>query len=89
MGDYDGDTEDDNHTEDNPDVDDGFVQVEDDNLVRMNPNNGTGLHIETVISMDRDQTAEPMDINLTEQQLSDPISEPGSLQSKDPKSKSN
>ena len=84
MGDYDGDTEDDNNPEDNPDVDDGFVQVEDDDLVRMDPNNGTGLHIDNVISMDKDQTAEPMDINLTGQQLSEPISEPGSLQSKDP-----
>ena len=49
KGDYDGDTEDDNNPEDNPDVDDGLVQVEDDDLVRMDPNNGTGLHIDKVI----------------------------------------
>ena len=84
MDHYDEDTEDDNRAEDDPDVDDGLVQMEEDNLVRMDPNNGTGLHIQTVISMGRDQTTEPMDINLTEQQLSEPVSEPGSLQSKDP-----
>ena len=34
--------------------------------------------------MGKDQTAEPMDINLTGQQLSEPISELGPLQPEDP-----
>ena len=37
KGDDDEETEDDNNPEDNPDIDDDLVQVEDDGLVRMDP----------------------------------------------------
>ena len=76
KGDDDEETEDDNNTEDNPDIDDG--------LVRMDPDNGTGLHIDKVISMGTNLDAEPININLTGQPLSGPISEPGPLQPEDP-----
>ena len=74
--DDDEETEDDNNTEDNPYIDNGLVQ--------MDPDNGTGLHIDKIISMGTNPAAEPIDTNITGQPQVEPLPEPGPLQPEDP-----